>query len=83
MKRLDKPTRCWCDYLINIEKKSVVHFKLLLNSNLSEYLQGNSLFFWLRVFNFTKTILLENFPFHNHQVTANKTTVKGDNTEGG
>jgi hypothetical protein len=52
MKRLDKPTKHQGGNLLNIEKKTVLSSKLLLNAKLSAYLRAEPAFYCSHVFEY-------------------------------
>ena len=67
--------------MLNIEKKTVVTLNHLLNSKLSKYLKGKTLFFWLHVFTIENIKLLMNQTFCIHLKAKNQITVKGEDTK--
>jgi len=78
MKRLDKPTNYRVDNLLNIQKKTQLSLKPLLESKLSKNSLNKTAFSCLTVSTSLISAIGKNYMFHIHSKPLQTKTVKGE-----
>jgi hypothetical protein len=78
MKRLDKPTKYRADNLLNIQKKTQLSLKPLLESKLSKNSLNKTAFSCLTVSTPLISAFGKNYMFHIHSKPLQTKTVKGE-----